>query len=137
MTLTLDQAQSVLDSAIAIARERGARVAIAVVDDYATPVALARLDGVRPHVPHVALGKAMASAVWGRNSSDLVDKETISSPRQTINNLHGGLLVYASGAVPLMRDGIVVGAVGVAGGGGGPGDEEIATQAAETFAKTI
>ena len=40
-------------------------------------------------------------------------------------NMHGGRIAYAQGAVPIVRDGHQIGAVGV-GGGTGQQDEDVA-----------
>ena len=47
-----------------------------------------------------------------------------------VNGLNGGRIVFAPGAVPLIRDGEVIGAIGV-GGSGGESDSEIAALAAK------
>ena len=130
-SLTLEDAQRVLDKALEVARSRDFKVAVAVVDDHAIPVVVARLDGARTYYFDVARGKAMAAALWEANSGTL-SEGAMNSVRQSVNAIHAGRIVFAPGAVPLKRDGVTVGAVGV-GGSGGPTDEEVATEAAAIF----
>jgi uncharacterized protein GlcG (DUF336 family) len=52
---------------------------------------------------------------------------------QRIAALEGGNMIFAQGAVPIIRDGELLGAVGV-GGGSGPDDESCALAGAATVA---
>ncbi len=133
MGITLDEAQRVVAAAVDMSRGKGVRTAVAVVDNAGSLIALARLDGARSYYPDMARGKAMATALWdGIPSRELISRAGGNSVQVAVNHLHGGRIVFAPGAVPIMRDGEMIGAVGV--GGSGPiSDEEIATEAAKVL----
>ena len=140
-TLTLEDAQRIVEVALAESNRRGAKTAVAVVDGHGDLILVARLDGARDYYPDVAYGKAMSAALFedlSRNAGRLVDdanpaqRRVLSSIQQRVNQLNGDSVVYAPGAVPLRRGDLVIGAVGV-GGSGGDSDEEIATLAARVL----
>jgi glc operon protein GlcG len=105
---------------------------VAVVDARGDLILAARMDGARHYYPDVAYGKAIGAAMWEENSRVLAQRSTTNSVQQRVNRLHGDRIVFAAGAVPLRREGVVVGAVGV-GGSGPDSDEEIATIAAQAL----
>ena len=133
MSITLDEAQKVVSVAVELSRSKDARTAIAVVDNAGSPIALARLDGARSYYPDVARGKAMATALWdGTPSRQLAGQTGTNSVQQAVNHMHGGRIVFAPGAVPIIRDGEMIGVIGV-GGSGPDGDEAIAKEAADSL----
>lgn len=130
--LTLADARSIVDAAIAESERREVRTAVAVVDARGDLIIAARLDGARFYYAEVAYGKAMGCAIWEAPSRTLSGRTTTGSVQQGVNRLQGGRIVFATGAVPLLRDGVVIGAVGL-GGSGPDSDEEIAIHAAATL----
>ena len=124
MSLTLDEAQKALNAALAKAREMNVKMAIAVVDDHGEVLASARMDGVQGWVIEMSRGKAMAS-VFFRQLSGALSERSNSPVFQGLNNIYGGKVVLAQGAVPIKRGDQVIGAVG-AGGGKSVDDEEVA-----------
>jgi glc operon protein GlcG len=118
-----------LQAGLAKAEELGIQVAIAIVDDHADPVAAVRMTDVRfLFLPQAAQGKAMASVVWGQPSGAL--NERGGTPMmQATNNVYHGQLFYQQGAVPVKKDGKVIGAVGT-GGASPQQDEEVSMAAA-------
>jgi len=133
MGITLDEAQQVVSVAVERSKSKGVRTAIAVVDNAGSLIALARLDGARSYYPDIARGKAMATALWGGTPSrQLSGQSGTNSVQQAVNTMHGNRIVFAPGAVAIMRGEEMIGAVGV-GGSGAEGDEEIAMEAAKTL----
>jgi uncharacterized protein GlcG (DUF336 family) len=122
--MKLQEAQKVIESAMAKSQSMGVRMSIAVVDARADLVAVVRMDGVRCFAPDLARGKAMASALWGQPSAALAERAN-NPVHQTVNNLNGGRVVYGQGAVPIMRGSELIGAVG-ASGAKPEQDEEVA-----------
>jgi glc operon protein GlcG len=123
-------AQTVLKAAADAATRLDAPCAIAVVDRGGILVAFDRMDGVRGGSPDLAIGKARTSALLERPTSeteDNINKGRIAFVTVDLPSLRGG--------VPLVSDGQVVGAVGVA-GLNKDNDVKIATEAAEAFAKS-
>ncbi len=133
MGITLDEAQKVVAVAVELSRSTGVRTAIAVVDNAGSLIALARLDGARSYYPDIARGKAMATALWdGTPSRQLAGQSGTNSVQQAVNHMHGGRIVFAPGAVPIMSGDEMIGVIGV-GGSGPDGDEAIAKEAADSL----
>jgi glc operon protein GlcG len=87
-------------------------VTIAIVDDGGHLLHLTRLDGAAAISSHIAPAKAHTSAVGRRESK--VYEEVINGGRTSFlsaPNLKGML----EGGVPIMKDGVCLGAVGVSG----------------------
>lgn len=131
-SLTLKDARRMADAAIAESERRGVKTAVAVVDARGDLILVMRIDGARHYYPEMAYGKAMGSALWEEPSRALSQRSGTSSVQQRVNGLQGGRIVFAPGAIPLIRDGIVVGAIGV-GGSGPDSDEEIARLASQSL----
>jgi uncharacterized protein GlcG (DUF336 family) len=124
MSITLDEANRALDAAIAKATEQGTKMNIAVVDAGGRLVAFKRMDGAIWAGVYGSQGKAVASAAFGRDSG--VMQERAGSPIiQGIMMAEGGHMIPSQGAVPITRNGMVIGAIGC-GGGTGQEDEDCA-----------
>lgn len=124
MALTADAAEKALQAAKAKATELDARATIAIVDARGDLVALLRLDGARWYTPGIAQGKAMASATFGRPSGEM--SERADSPvMRSMLLMNDGRMVLGQGAVPIMDEGAIQGAIGVS-GGTAQQDEDIA-----------
>jgi uncharacterized protein GlcG (DUF336 family) len=128
--ISLEDAQRMVEAALAESRRRNVKTAVSVVDARGDMILTCRLDGARSYYPDVAYGKAIGSALWGDHSKNLSARSSNNSVQVRVNSLNGGRIVFAPGAVPLLRDGEVIGALGV-GGSGGESDEEIAEIAAK------
>lgn len=125
--LTLDGARLVIDAALAeVARIGAPSGAIAVVDAGGHLVSLVRLDETFPAAADIAAAKARTAALFQRPSQVLED--AIVSGRTTLLNVAEAPL---QGGVPLIVDGVVVGAVGVSGAASAAQDAEIAVAAAK------
>ena len=87
-------------------------VTIAIVDDGGHLLWLQRLDGAAPISAHIAPAKANTAAVGRRESK--VYEDMINGGRVSFLSAPGleGLL---EGGVPIVKDGQVLGAVGVSG----------------------
>lgn len=115
--------------AIAAAHAAGAKLNVslscAVVDSRGDLVALGRMDGARFITTDVARGKALTSALFGQPSAALVARAT-NPATQALNDATGGRLRFIQGAVPIVRNGFVVGAVAGSGATSAQ-DEQAAT----------
>ena len=104
--------RAILDAAQNHAQNQKWSVSIAVVDDGGHLLGFVRLDGAPPISAHIAPAKAH-TAVMGRRESkgyeDVINQGRISflSAPAIQGMLEGG--------VPIVRDGEVIGAVGVSG----------------------
>jgi glc operon protein GlcG len=87
-------------------------VSIAIVDDGGHLLHLSRLDGAAPLTSHMAPAKANTAAMGRRESR--IYEELINGGRTSFLSAPyvEGLL---EGAVPIMKDGFCLGAVGVSG----------------------
>ena len=128
--LTLDQANGMVQAAIAKALELGIRINVAVCDAGGRLVAFNKMDGAIWAGVYGSQGKAIASVAFGTPSGNL--QERGDSPIiRGIGAAEGGHMIPSLGGVPLMRDGVPIGACGV-GGGTGQQDEECARAAVES-----
>ena len=110
--LTIDNARAMASAAEAEALRNGWAVTIAIVDDGGHLLWLQRLDGAAPVSSHIAPGKARTAAIGRRESK--VYEDSINQGRTSFLSaptLEGML----EGGVPVMVDGLCVGAVGVSG----------------------
>jgi uncharacterized protein GlcG (DUF336 family) len=127
--LDYERARVYLDRALAIAKERGVIVTVAVSDEAGHPVALAR--GKHWHGAYMAIGKARLSAAFRKPTKDLLEqwKDRPLFPMSLVDTFPGGVTLN-SGGCPLVENGTFVGAIAV-GGGSPEQDDEIARAAAQ------
>ena len=115
--LNLHDANALISRAHAKAAELGIRVTVAVVDEGAHLVAVARMDGAAPLTPQVAEAKAVGAAMLHRDGASLGD---LAKDRPGFFSVADRLvrvpIVPGLGSVLIRRDGQVLGAVGVSGG---------------------
>lgn len=115
--LTLEGAQAVLSAALKHAQEIGVPMNIAVVDDGGHLLVFARQDGAKLSSVEIAINKAVSSAIRRQPSGPYIENNQPnlmvslalaigSRARQT--PLRGG--------IPLIVDGVCVGAIGVSNG---------------------
>jgi glc operon protein GlcG len=128
MSISLNQANRVLRATLKKAEEINIKVSAAVVDVGGRLVAFQRMDGAIWASAYGSQGKAVASAGFARPSGLLAERATQPTPAG-INAASGGLMIMGQGAVPLFRNGTLVGAVGV-GGGTSQEDEDCAAAGA-------
>ena len=117
MSLNLDDANRVIQTAVARASNLGIRVTVAVVDEGGHLVALSRMDGAPPLSPQIAEGKAVGAAMLNRDGATLLqmaqDRPHFFGPVSRMTRVP---LVPGPGSIPIQRDGRLAGAVGVSGG---------------------
>lgn len=130
--LPLAYAVECIGRGAAKARELGFLVAIAVVDEAGHLIACHRMDGALWITPEIARAKANAAAAFRASTHDLETR--FGGARQLFANNVAALdnyqLIFGKGAVPLVTDGHVVGAVGVSGAVPADNDHAIAEAAA-------
>ena len=124
MALTLDEANLVAGTAIDHARSLDIKVCVAVCDAGGRLVSFQRMDGSMWAAVYGSQGKAAASSAFGWPSGDLTERADHPTFRGIVA-ADGGRMILGRGAVPIRRDGLIIGACGV-GGGTGEQDEECA-----------
>lgn len=130
--VTLKEARKIIDAAEKRAKKLGQPMNIAVVDSGGNLVAHVRMDGAWVGSIDISINKA-----WTSRAFDISTKElsTMAQPGQDFYGIHvsnrGRVMIFAGG-IPLKRDGIVVGAIGVSGGTGDQ-DQAVAEAGANAF----
>ncbi len=128
-TLTLAGAKRIAAAAEQTARDQGARVVIAVVDEGGNLLLLERLDDTQVASVQVGIDKARTAAIYRRPSR--VFEDQVRNGRVSALALHGA--VALQGGIPILVEDKVVGAIGVSGETPGQ-DEEIALAGASVAA---
>ena len=130
--ITLNEAYRIIAAAQVEAQSQGQPMNIAVVDSGGNLVAFARMDGAWLGSVDIAIKKA-----WTSRAFDIETKALgkLAQPGEDFFGIHasndGKVMVFAGG-VPLKRNGVVVGAVGVS-GGMGKQDQAVAEAGAKAF----
>ena len=112
--LTLAEALALIEATATAAAGNNLLLSIAVVDGRGDPIAVVRLPGARPATTDTAIGKAMVSAMTGRPSAATTGQGQNALYRN-LNDSTGGRLRFFQGAVPIVRGGYTVGAIGASG----------------------
>lgn len=116
--LTLADARTIIAAAEKKADEIGQPMNIAVVDAGGNLIAHVRQDGAWLGSIDISINKAWTSKAFDIATKDLGDN---SQPTQQFFGIHStnhGRVTIFAGGVPLSRDGVVVGGLGVSGGSG-------------------
>lgn len=130
--LTLDEALELCAAARTAATELGVPMSFAVMDPGGHLIALARMDGAPWISADVAQGKAWTSAAYGAPSAAQKEKMTAMPVFATaVTTMTHGRFTPQTGAVPVYRDGDLLGALG-ASGGTGEQDESVCSTAVES-----
>ena len=119
-SLTLTEAEQILAAAKAKVMEMGARMSVSVVDPRGDLICMLRTDGASWRTPPISRAKAVAAACFGRASGELTDN-AMSPVFRGLMAMEGGHMIPGKGALPVFRDGEIIGAVG---GSGGTAEED-------------
>ena len=128
-SVSLDDAQRVIQAGVAKANDIGSPSNIAVVDAGGNLLAFARMKKAWLGNIDIAINKAFTSRAFDIATKQLAD---FTQPGEEFYGIqtsnHGRVMIFAGG-LPLKSDGEVVGAVG-ASGGSGQQDQQIVEAAA-------
>jgi uncharacterized protein GlcG (DUF336 family) len=117
MSLTLDEARAVSDRVREHAARIGATVTVAVVDGGGHLQVLDRMDGASPMSARIAPVKASSVALFHRDGTDLMDlQQAYPAAFAQIVDVAATPIVAGLAARLIRRDGVVVGAIAIAGG---------------------
>lgn len=121
MTLSLEQANRIIDVALKTSSEAGYKpMAVVVLDDSGQVVSLQRQDGATVFRVDIATGKAWAAVSMGASSRELLQKtQAMPAFFDALAVTGQGKFIPQTGAL-LIKDatGRVLGAVGASGGTG-------------------
>lgn len=116
-TITAGEAHTIIDSALAHGHEAGMKpLVVLVLDAAGAPVAYVRSDGSPSGRFEIARGKANGALQLGVNSKR-IGEMAVERPHfiAGVTASVSGPLVPVAGGVLVLRDGVVVGAVGISG----------------------
>lgn len=129
--LTLAMANRLADGAIDVCGRQGRTIVVAVLDRGGNLLALQRAEQVGPHnieasrrKAFTALSTRSATLTLARQAQDSADARNLATLPE---------LLLLGGGVPLTEAGQVVGAIGIAGGGGAINDHACALDAIRTI----
>ena len=114
--ITLEEARKIISAAEEKAGQMGQPMNIAVMDAGRNLLAFHRMDGAWVASTDIAIDKAFTSAGRGLTTRKIGEMAQPGQPLFGINTTNGGRIVIFAGGIPLMRDGEVIGAIGVSGG---------------------
>jgi uncharacterized protein GlcG (DUF336 family) len=130
--VTLADAKRIIAAAEKEAAAIGQPMNVAVVDSGGNLIAHVRMDGAWIGSVDISIKKAWTSRAFDITTKDL---SKASQPGQDFFGIHasndGRVMIFAGG-IPITRDGVVVGAIGVS-GGSGKQDHQVAEAGAAAF----
>src|SRR5918995_6696542 len=131
-TITLEEARRGIDGAERKAEEIGQPMDIAVVDAGGNLKAHVRMDGAFVGSITISINKAYTAIAFQQQTAHLQEDTRPGGPIFGLSDAHGGGLVVFPGGIPLVRDGEIVGAIGVS-TGTVEQDQEVAEAGAASF----
>lgn len=133
--ITLEEAKRMAEKAMQKASEIGIKISVAVYDAYGHLVLLERMDGAAWITPDLAMGKgftAVAFRLLGEKHSDSGAVGRNFSEAQSLlfslSMKYDGNVIGRQGGLPIIRNGAVIGGIGVS--GGSPDQDEACARAA-------
>ncbi len=115
-TITLEEARRVIAAAEEKADEIGQPMDIAVVDAGGNLKSHVRMDGAFIGSINISINKAYTAIAFQTQTNDLAQQTQSGQPLFGLNDAAGGRIVVFAGGIPLIRDGEVLGAIGVSTG---------------------
>jgi len=116
VSLTLEDARGMLSAAEAKARCFGIPYCVAVVDAGGHLVAFFRQDGALIGSVDLAIDKAATARLFDKTTSALATLAQSGKPLFGIQESNAGKVVIFGGGVPVVFEGMIVGAVGASAG---------------------
>lgn len=110
--IALSEALSLIDQGMKLAAGKGFKMAFAIVEPSGEVVAFAKMDDAPYAATRIAQQKARASARFRLPTAQF--EERVLSGRTVL--LSSDEVIAVGGGVPIVRDGRVIGALGVSGG---------------------
>lgn len=130
--LTLDRVERCLHQGKAKAAELGVEAAIVVVDAAGHLAGALRMDNALWVTPEIAFAKAVTATAFRASTAELEERWKARPLFATsVIGLGSGRFLVGKGAMPILEEGKVIGAVGVSGGIPADLDHQIAQAAVE------
>ncbi len=123
-TLKREQIKAAMDAMMAKALETpDAPVAMAIVDSTGNLEAYAKMDNLRLFSRRHALRKAYTAAIMGGDTG--ANAERMHSQGRSISEMGDPNLTHGQGGLVIMKDGVILGGIGVGGYPSGQADEDL------------
>ncbi len=123
--LKLENIQAAMQAMMAKAQEApDAPVAMAIVDATGNLEAYAKMDNLRMFSRRHALRKAYTAAIMGTDTG--ANAERLHGQGRSISELGDPNLTHGQGGLVIMKDGVILGGIGVGGYPSGQSDEDLA-----------
>jgi glc operon protein GlcG len=117
--LTMDAARAIADAAVAEATKQNLRMAIAIVDTGGHLLYFLRMsEQIAPGAADACIGKAQSAAMFSRATASW---EEAAKERPVVMKIPN--VMPLGGGVPLIANGVSVGAIGVSGASSAKDDE--------------
>ena len=121
-----EQIKAAMDAMMAKALETpDAPVAMAIVDSTGNLEAYAKMDNLRLFSRRHALRKAYTAAIMGGDSG--ANAERMHSQGRSISEMGDPNLTHGQGGLVIIKDGVILGGIGVGGYPSGQADEDLAS----------
>ncbi len=114
--LTLGAAERLVDAALAAARVAAVPICVAVVDRAGLPLVFKRMPGAPLHSVEIALDKAYTAVSFGRPTGDWQNRLAQGSEMLRHGLMQRPRFVGFGGGLPVLHEGVRVGAIGISGG---------------------
>ncbi len=122
--LTMKQVQSAMNAMMEKAMQTpNEPVAMAIVDAAGNLEAYAKMDNLRIFSRRHALRKAYTSAVLGTDSG--ANGARLHSQGRSISEMGDPQMTHGQGGLVIMKDGVILGGIGVGGYPSGQADEDL------------
>ena len=123
--LSFEQTQAAMKAMTDKAMQTPAEpVAMAIVDDTGNLATYAKMDNLRIFSRRHALRKAYTAAIMGIDSG--AHGQRLHSQGRSISELGDPNLTHGQGGLVIMKDGVILGGIGVGGYPSGQADEDLA-----------
>ncbi len=132
MKMTLDLAKKLIEAAETEAKKLGVAMVITILDEGGNMVAMHRMDDAWLISIDISQNKAWTSVAAKVPTSILADLTVPGAELYGLNTTNNGRIVIFGGGIPLLKDGKVIGAVGVS-GSTVPNDIKVAEAAVKAF----
>ena len=115
-SITLEEARRVIAAAENKAEEIGQPMDIAVVDAGGNLKTHVRMDGALIGSIDISINKAFTAIALQTQTKDLAPQTQPGQPLFGLNTTNNGRIVIFAGGIPLVRNGEILGAIGVSSG---------------------
>lgn len=132
--ITLSKAKLLIEAVEEEAARQGMKVVVSICNAHGNPVAVHVMDGAFLVSFDAAMKKAYSAAAVRMPTIELAK---IAAPGQTfygVDRLDDGKITVIGGGIPLIKEGVLCGAIGVS-GGTGEEDHALAAKAVDMFGR--